>query len=821
MIIDDDAFKNSSFSLMGNEELVSFQDNQDLMTVLKKHDIIKSTNHLTNSEESQYITLINYINDLYYLNKPIPTDIAALLKSSSTYKSHLLINVKKRLNNLTSNGSAIFFKEIVSVINLLSLGEKFNIFITYNDYDFTKVSTLFRFYEEQMQQLFQDDKEHFETIFSAYLTLIDAFNRLCIINSTDLRRKKTITPIVELITESINMVKFTIALDEQSMKELNNILGRILYYFSHLPFIDAKDKELYYLIDEYYLLLEKQTDGFMLSKDTDFGGHIDKKDTAYSIFLNNAAFLLMTMLQKLKYNFKDKDYFNTRSFQKCLRLFSSNFPNMQVIEGEETLETFKNKLLNALSLKYALGENSIIKEINHHSVIDDFIQSAENFDINNLKTIHALLLFADDIEDYKYLHIGETLINSKLIPNDYYEFYKLKTTDIVINYFIKNKSKENILPFIEDTLNYIEHNKGGSHLLSMFSKLYLSIAHYYATIKDIKYADRAKDLYAIFINMNGFELLQNEYYYINENILLSLGEYYAKDLELNETWFTPIQLRALGKKLTKNYLEYKDLELKYSINESIANITSEILSEENVDYEDINTKIANIIANKIFYGLCVVRIKGLTKEQATIVDNGYKLYAIPMMRDYILQFIFPAVYENAFKYILNENKNFIKKNVSNILASYSKNSLMYIDEVTGLENINKLKLDLDTTKDKNITFIEVLVGSLQSMNKKYGFEVGNKYLRSITQKIKSILEPNDYIYYMGGGRIGIILGYGNDFNNVTKKVFNFKIKKEGKDIDMKLTIAVVQDKTSVILNKSAELLDKALTTNKNILINIK
>ena len=821
MIIDDEAFKSSDFSLMGQEELVSLQDNKDLLTVLKKHEIVKSHNPLTDSEESQYITLINYINELYYLNKPIPTDIAQLLKTSSTYKSHLLTNVTKRLNNLTSNGSAIFFKEIVSVINLLSLGEKFNIFITYNDYDFTKISDLFRFYENQMQQLFMDDKEHFQTIFACYLSLIDAFNRLCVINSTDLKRKKTITPIVELITESINMVKFTIALDETSMKELNNILGRILYYFSHLPFIDAKGKELYYLIDEYYLLLEKQTDGFMLSKDTDFGGNIKRKEAAYSIFLNNSAFLLLTMLQKLKFSFKDKDYFNTRSFQKCLRLFSENFPNMHVVEGEETLQTFKNKLLNALTLKYQLTESSIIKEINHHSVVDDFIQSAENYEINNLKTMHALLLFADDVDDYKYLHIGETLISSKLIPNDYYEFYKLKTVDIVINYFINNKTKENIVPFIEDTLNYIEHNKAGSHLLSMFSKLYLSIAHYYSTLKDATYVDRAKDLYAIFINMNGLEILQNEYFYINRSILISLGEYYAKELDLNEAEFTPEQLVSLGKKLSKSYLEYKDLELKYSINESIANITAEILYEENIDYEDINNKIANIIANKIFYGLCVVRIKGLTKEQATIVDNGYKLYAIPIMREYILQFIFPAVYENAFKHILNENKNFIKKNVSNILASYSKNSLMYIDETTGLENLNKLKLDLDTTKDKNITFIEVLVGSLQKMNRKYGFEVGNKYLRSITQKIKSILEPNDYVYYMGGGRIGIILGYGNDFNTVTKKIFNFKIKKDGEDIDMRLTIAVVQDKTSVILSQSAELLDKALTSEKNILINIK
>ena len=823
MIIDQEAFNNSDFTLMAADEIASIADDKAVSKILKQYNITQDTNQLSDSQEILYLKLIQYVDNLYYLNQEIPEDIGVLMKNNGTFKSHLVQHINKRLKSLLTDGSAIFFKEIISIINLLSLGEKFLIFKTYNDYDFEAISKLFRLYESQLQELYDKDRFNFDTTFECYLTLIRAYSQLCIINATDVYRKKTINPIVNVITETINMLKFTVALEESYLSKLNNLLGEILYYFSHLPYIDAKGKELYYLIDEFFLLLEKQTDGYTLSKEANFGGNIDDKQEKFLIFLNNSGYLLLTMLQKLKYTFKDKDYFNTRSFQHCLRLFSENFPIMHVIEGEETLETFTTKLLNTIVQNYHFDEkDKTSRTISYHEVINDFIQTADNFNIRNIETIHNVLLFAEDIDDYKYLNIGETLLHSGLIKNDYYEFFKLKTIDIVINYFIKNKSKENIIPFIKHVEFYVDNNKQASHLLSMYSKLNLSMAHYYALIDEEEAVHKAKSLYSTFINTNGFKLLQNEYARINTDILSTLGKYYVKDLELNPERFSKERLIKLGKKLSQSYIEHLDLKLKYNINEEFSDILSNVLNKENLDYENINDQICDIIANKIFYGLCDVRIKGLTQKSAKIIDNGYMVYSMQMANEaYILQFIFPAVYEGEFKYILKQNKSFITKNVNNILSSFKRNSASHIDDTSGLQNIHKLKNDLLLYNDEEVVFIEILLGGLAVINKQYGLTMGNNFLRAICKKLSSIIHKEDLIYYLSGGKIGIIVASKHAYKSLIKSIEQIKIKKDGDNIDMKLTIAVTQSKASEVLAESSQLLDKALGSQSKILFNIK
>lgn len=823
MIIDEEAFNNSNFTLMAAEEISSFGDDKEVLNFLKSHNLLKKSTHLSNSKEILHITLINHIDMLYYKNKEISNELMKLIQNNGTLKTNLQKYVNKRLNTLLTDGSAIFFKEIIGVINLLSLGEKFEIFKTYNEYNFDEVSNLFRHYEGLLQAQFLKDRFNFDTTFECYIALIKAYSQLCVINATDVHRKKTINPIINAISETINMLKFTVAMEEEHLNKLNNMLGEVLFYFSHLPYIDTKDKELYYLIDEFFLLLEKQTDGFHLSKEAKFSGNEENQHKNFLMFLANSGYLLLTMIQKLNYVFSNKDYFSTRSFQKCLRLFSNNFAVMNVLQdGQESLTSFTKKLLNALVQNYQLSETSINTTIEYQKVIDDFIQTADNFHIHNIEPIHNVLLFANDIEDYKYLNIGETLVHSSLIQNDHYEFFKLKTIDIIINHFITQKSKEDISGFIKHVEYYVEQNKKASHLLSMFSKLTLSLTHYYAMLDNEASSNKARSLYSIFINTNGVDLLRNEYARINDDILVCLGKYYIHDLELNEERFSHKRIKALGKKLSQSYIDHLNLQIKYDINEQFANIISEILNNDNLNYEEIHKEISDIISNKIFYGLCEVRIKGLTKDSSRIVDSGYMLFSIPMLKEsYILQFIFPAVHESAFKYILNENKAFIIKNTNNILSGFKSNTNNLIDQTSGLKNISKLKDDLVLYNGDEVLMIEILLGGMFAINKKYGFKTGNTFLRSISKKIETFIAQNDTIYYMGGGRLGIIMSSKNDHEAVVKNIKNIKIKKDGENIDMGLTIAITQTSANEILDESTKLLDKALTSKSKILFNIK
>ena len=56
---------------------------------------------------------------------------------------------------------------------------------------------------------------------------------ICSFNAIDFIAKKSIQYFIDLMTESINIIKFTILLDKNKLNKLNNIQGKYLYYFSY------------------------------------------------------------------------------------------------------------------------------------------------------------------------------------------------------------------------------------------------------------------------------------------------------------------------------------------------------------------------------------------------------------------------------------------------------------------------------------------------------------------------------------------------------------------------------------------------------------
>ena len=121
-------------------------------------------------------------------------------------KLSILNNVQKRMLNIINDSSTLYFKEIVSIISILSLDEKFNIITSFDNYDYEELNKLFRKYENILIKSFED-KVDFKINFSLYVTLLELFNEICIINSVDLRRKDTINNILESISETINILK--------------------------------------------------------------------------------------------------------------------------------------------------------------------------------------------------------------------------------------------------------------------------------------------------------------------------------------------------------------------------------------------------------------------------------------------------------------------------------------------------------------------------------------------------------------------------------------------------------------------------------------
>lgn len=807
-------FEKSNFSLTTKEEFSNLE-NSEIVKVINKYNIINTNDKLLDSCENNYLSIINYLEELYYKKKSIPDDLKNIIQNHIYFNNYLIQYIDKKIEFLLKNGSAIFFKEIVSIINLLSQGDSYKIFENYNTYNYDSIKELFRNYENLLSTN-QNNKEFFDIKFNCYTSLLKVYTKLCIINSIDIKRKQTINPIIEILTETINILKFTTKLEEENLNRLNNILGQLLYYFSHLPFINSNGKKLDYLIDEYYLLFEKISDGYNTSKDMDFAGNQSSKDEEYLRFRNNSSYLLLIMLKKLYENFEKDEYFISNSFKKCMLLYEKNFNVSFIKDDQITLESFRNDLLDSLALTYETQNHKIGDMKDYKSALNDFIIEADNYDIHNLETIHDILLLAEEVDDYRHINIGETLINSPLIKNDYYEFFKLKTLDIILNHITKDTPTPSYKSFVKKIYKYIEKYKVASHLMPMFSKLYLSISLFLSKQADKDSIQEARDIYAMFININGYELLKNEYKYINRNLLKEFGKFHLEELKFDIKDMGIEELISLGKIGTKNYLKYNELKIKYELNKEIAKITGDILTINNLDYEKLNSEISSLLTEKIFYGIAEISILGLTRKSSSIVDEGYMRHLIQIDEIYSIQFIFPAVYEDNFRYILNKNKEFIINNLKNILSSYKKESVSFVNYSTGLENIHKLLIDLKSLEGTEVVFLQLFVRSLSKITNQYGFSVGEKYLNTIIKKISTIIGNNDVLYYLNDGKLGLCLDNKDKVNMIIDKILKFKLHKNGEELNIDFVISVTISRNNVY-DKSLKTLDKAIISKNNLL----
>ena len=117
----------SNYLDMESEDLIV----QDLLI---KYEITTQTSFLYNLYDD-YNSLLDYISNLYIDKKPRPQDIIVQLTSNLNFKAYLLLAIKEKMSNIISNNTTVIFKEIITIINILSFGKKFNIFESYNFYN--------------------------------------------------------------------------------------------------------------------------------------------------------------------------------------------------------------------------------------------------------------------------------------------------------------------------------------------------------------------------------------------------------------------------------------------------------------------------------------------------------------------------------------------------------------------------------------------------------------------------------------------------------------------------------------------------------------
>jgi hypothetical protein len=564
--MDNQYFENfSTFSLFDKKELEYQKYIQEINAVVEKYNILENENQLIGSTDKTFLYLIKFVLN----KKEIPKEIETLFLENIFLKEQINSFLEKQLINLLKNESADFYKEISDMLFILSIGIKEKILNSYANFNYDSISILFRYYENLLQKLHTKNKELFSLTFDSYILLLKIFIQLCTIHSMDTLKIKNISLLIELMTESINILKFNIKFDENNIKEMNSIQGKYLYYFSHLENIDIDINNLDTSIKKYFLCLEKQRDGYTLSKDSNFGEKNEHTNSdEFLIYKNYSSIVILKLLNKLK-DLNQNIYVNSEYFQAILRFYYKNFSNEFNIKNNLfNIKSFEKELLNNLIYNYTNNLN-YIKTIDCSSVIDNFIFSQKSLYGENLQTIYKILLFSTDIKELKYYSIAQILTEAHPIQNQYHEFYKLSILDLVIIKALKTNNisqKENVL---KEIFQYIINNEIHYELLSIYSKIHLKLALFYS--ENFKYLENAKLLYASFMQQNHIAIYKTEYSDIIEKIIKNL-----KNLDSNINF----------ENIIKDFLISKNLKLNENKNNTSSNNSYEIHSNFMLDDDE-------------------------------------------------------------------------------------------------------------------------------------------------------------------------------------------------------------------------------------------
>lgn len=647
----DEQINNSpNFSLYTKNEFLQQKFIDEIMSIAYKYNILKNENQLISSTEKNYLYIINYVLELHKKRENLPSDIENLFLNNIFFKEQINQFLEKKLINLIKDDNIHFIKDINVLAYISTIGSKEYILNSYYEYDLTAIEKVFRFYENYLQKIFFDKKELFLLTFDLYIILLKTLIQLCTINSIDLIKKRNINQIIELMTETINIVKFTIPLSNDNLSKINNLQGKYLYYFSHLDEILIDVDDLDRSFERYLLCLEKQEDGFTLSKNNNFGFEDDiLENSEFLIFKNYSSILLLKLLKKLRDIPNSPRFIDNPYFQKILKIYFKKFSLEDEIVIPKSINELEKILLSSLLYNYNSNLN-FEKKLNYHFVIEDFILSDKDFDNKNLETIYRILFFASDIEDFKYSHITQILTNSKVVKNDYHEFFKLAIFDLFINKFKNSKFDDELNTILEKISTYVLQNTFDFHLVSICSKIFINISLIFSTHQ--KKINKAKDLYALFILLNNFDILESNYQKINNKLLenFNFTKEYVRTSFLNDFF------------IIKDFELYQELEF---LDKKVKN--------NSLNIEETINILTQFLSTKVFYNLCKIHIS--QSNHNDFFDFEFEKYIIKIDHKYLICFLFPKIHENSFYKILEHNKKIIKDEISKIFKHFNQKDL--------------------------------------------------------------------------------------------------------------------------------------------------
>lgn len=754
---------------------------------------------VTSKQEMEY--LFTYLKDYHtsYQSWSIPWYIKTIL-SLGVFQEYVNQYIYDHVGKVLNDNALECFEELSFFLFLLGRGEVQEILLDLQTYDFDSFGEVFDVYLDEMKYS-KNDPIKFEDAYRSFINLCSIWNELCILNQVDIVRKALIPRLSDLMTKKIEILfqNFQMILSQEHTNELEYIIARFGINFTHTQYFDMRWKTTSSILETFSQKTQEIYGSFLKAKQTNFWNTPQKHDPMKQIAIGNMSYTILTWLKKISKNtLENQENIMENPFYQeiCKMWWDITEQDVSRIVSPEQLKE------NCLSqFGRIFSSNSWSQETLETSEVINMFMSTENCDdVIEIETVYNIVLF-DEIDETKMIHLWEFLLENDKYINYNFEFFKLKILDTIVIKLTQWGISTQVDSFLSNLIAYIEKNKVSSQLLDVYSKIYLSIAHFYSYRLDQESQNKAMKYYTFFSKIHQFSELQN----IHKNEITEI-DYNIGDFILHNQFpqpsqweclphFSPEQRVVFGQKEIEKFQYNYDLRLQNKLWIEISKLFEHFFVEPSM-LKQVHLEISQLLEKRLFYGVAqtdIVHTGDIDIHLSTLsIPPGKEVFYAPIYEDYYVIFTYPKKFQTLVENIFKNQNEIILTSIRNFIFILLKTKDSLIDKLTWLPNETQLRLLLSTLED-SYSFISIKLITLPSIISGYGSEVWDMYVKTVCEHLEKIPHLRYHTYKLSDENFGFLLPNDEGIFEVLEQIQKIKFSILGTEFPLDCAVGIAEN----------------------------
>ncbi|MGE4444076.1 MAG: EAL domain-containing protein [Candidatus Altimarinota bacterium] len=585
-----------------------------------------------------------------------------------------------RFRQIVESNSLNSYNEIYFFLYLFSLKVGESIFDNGDIYNEKNFTGLLEKYVSKIQSIEDLNTIQADIQIQSFARLCGVLNLICVLSQNNNLKREFIFSLIEFVSEKIQEVLSYLQKKGYNNKKITHsleyILGLFPLNYSYIKYLQFDEKgtdqekklELNQFLQECRYMFDATISGYEKCRESEFGNAPHKEAMIGKVLLTNIAYIVSLIVLKLEEKINEQDCFDHPIFIEILKKFKEYMP--EILQNDiikcTNFEDVRN-ICNVIFIKNSKNYHTI-RFINRRQGLADYLKhicSQSLTEVDDLENIHHLVLFNPTISRDILFQLLEKFCDQPNSSNINFEVIRLKILNIILTR-LAPLNQEKLKIFLKQLLIYVDKYKISSHLLYVYSLMYVTIGYCYSFFDDEESQLQAQENYAKFtqINYGDFDFQRygidiGRYYYnfgmgiSNRYGLVGLEHNTSQKEDVSQTYdesqIAVGNLIRLGKGQLDDYSKmYTEKTIHGLLNDLDTFLSSQ--KGQSLNLSDLSTQVSRILSN-IFHGVADIEIidKHSGKKMDAPRHSAYRDFSI--MNRYVLRMSYPSAFAPDFEYL--------------------------------------------------------------------------------------------------------------------------------------------------------------------------